>query len=323
MVLSQYMVLLLIDSIINNLFLGQVTIPCSVRMFKDNTFHIDQSVGYSYYLDLSTIPIIEGCTFEKSASSTAKNTIQIRNAKVVDCTFTRLKVAIVDVDMKNCIITDSGFQFTTTGSASFESCMINRGTYSLINNYATVPDNSALILCLYDGINILFRNCIITCASSSRTFGTDNNKTYNVSLRFENTTLSKTGSTKIGFDVMGGNLTFINSKIASDTNVSFTPNPSLIHQFIDSTFSNVTFNTKTSDIVYSQKDLGILARPLSGNGAPTIAPQKIGQEYYDTTNKKLYKAFGTTGLSDWVQVNSLTQTSHLNHIVQSLSLINF
>jgi hypothetical protein len=293
----------LIDSITNNLFFGQVTIPCLVRTFKDNTFHIDQSVGYSMYLDLSTIPIIEGCKFEKSPSSTEKNTIQIRNAKVINCTFTKLKVAILNVDLKNCVITDSGFQFTAAGSATFESCTINRGPYTLLNNYATIPDNSALLLCIYDGINVLFKDSNITCASSSRTFGTDNNKTYKVSLRFENTTLSKTGSNKIGFDVMGGTLTFINSKITSETSVSYTPNPSLIHQFTDSTFTNVTFNTKKTDIQYSQNDIGILARPLSGSGAPTIAPQKIGQEYFDTTNKKLYKAFGTTGLSDWIPMN--------------------
>ena len=39
-----------------------------------------------------------------------------------------------------------------------------------------------------------------------------------------------------------------------------------------------------------------------GNGSPWFTPLRIGQEYYDLQNKKLYKSFGTT-MSDWVIVN--------------------
>lgn len=39
-----------------------------------------------------------------------------------------------------------------------------------------------------------------------------------------------------------------------------------------------------------------------GNGTPWFAPLRIGQEYYDLQNKKLYKSFGTT-MNDWFIVN--------------------
>ena len=42
---------------------------------------------------------------------------------------------------------------------------------------------------------------------------------------------------------------------------------------------------------------------LSGAGAPAVIPDFIGQEYCDTTNKKSYKAFGVSAVSDWVALN--------------------
>lgn len=41
----------------------------------------------------------------------------------------------------------------------------------------------------------------------------------------------------------------------------------------------------------------------TGTTPPDTAPDYVGQEYLDTTNKKAYKAFGTTGASDWVALN--------------------
>ena len=42
---------------------------------------------------------------------------------------------------------------------------------------------------------------------------------------------------------------------------------------------------------------------MSGSGAPDVIPDFIGQEYCDTTNKKSYKAFGVSSVSDWVALN--------------------
>ncbi|MEY2194019.1 hypothetical protein AB7942_14960 [Neobacillus sp. BF23-41] len=39
------------------------------------------------------------------------------------------------------------------------------------------------------------------------------------------------------------------------------------------------------------------------SGTPRLAPQFIGQEYLDSTNKKVYKAFGTSSTADWVVLN--------------------
>lgn len=41
----------------------------------------------------------------------------------------------------------------------------------------------------------------------------------------------------------------------------------------------------------------------TGTTAPDTAPDYVGQEYLDTAQKKLYKAFGTTDASDWVLLN--------------------
>ena len=45
--------------------------------------------------------------------------------------------------------------------------------------------------------------------------------------------------------------------------------------------------------------------PISrtGEGAPAIIPDFIGQRYMDTTNKKAYLAFGVSSVSDWVVMN--------------------
>jgi hypothetical protein len=42
---------------------------------------------------------------------------------------------------------------------------------------------------------------------------------------------------------------------------------------------------------------------LEGSGAPSIIPTRKGQEYFDTTNEKWYKAKNTTSTSDWIILN--------------------
>ena len=44
-------------------------------------------------------------------------------------------------------------------------------------------------------------------------------------------------------------------------------------------------------------------KPITGNGAPTIIPQYLGQEYFDLTNKKIYKAIDTKSASDFIILN--------------------
>ncbi|PGN53939.1 hypothetical protein CN978_30010 [Priestia megaterium] len=44
-------------------------------------------------------------------------------------------------------------------------------------------------------------------------------------------------------------------------------------------------------------------RPKTGIAAPTTVPYYIGQEFVDTTNKKVYKAVGTSSSADWVALN--------------------
>ena len=74
-----------------------------------------------------TIPIIEGCIFEKDETSTATNSIRIKNAKVINCSFTRLKVRLLNVQIKNSVIKDCGFEFVTAGYMNFDNCQISHG----------------------------------------------------------------------------------------------------------------------------------------------------------------------------------------------------
>lgn len=46
-----------------------------------------------------------------------------------------------------------------------------------------------------------------------------------------------------------------------------------------------------------------VANVSSGSSAPTSTPSKIGDIYVDTTNKKFYKAAGTSSGADWVLQN--------------------
>ncbi|HDR6300245.1 TPA: hypothetical protein QCU59_004034 [Bacillus cereus] len=43
-----------------------------------------------------------------------------------------------------------------------------------------------------------------------------------------------------------------------------------------------------------------LARTRTGTGKPAIVPRAFGQDYYDSSNNKWYKAKGTSSVDDWV-----------------------
>lgn len=42
---------------------------------------------------------------------------------------------------------------------------------------------------------------------------------------------------------------------------------------------------------------------VTGTTAPSVIPEYVGQEYMDTTNKKVYRGFGTASAADWVILN--------------------
>ena len=71
--------------------------------------------------------------------------------------------------------------------------------------------------------------------------------------------------------------------------------------------SRIYFNTTDSKFYgYNGLEWKLLEakiEPLVGTSAPTTIPVFLGQEYLDTTNKKMYKAFGETASTDWVLLN--------------------
>jgi hypothetical protein len=148
------------------------------------------------------------------------------------------------------------------------------------------------------------RNTDIVSNSTQNIFSSPSLVKTKTDLKLTNVTIAKQANTKIGLEVFDGKLDFNNSTITSEVVVSaYNPNVALNHKYIDCSFTNVSFTSKTSDTIYKQSDINILANPLSGSGAPSVVPSKLGQEYYDTTNKKVYKAFGTASASDWVILN--------------------
>ena len=63
------------------------------------------------------------------------------------------------------------------------------------------------------------------------------------------------------------------------------------------------FNRIEQGIKECSEQINSLPKFLSGQGSPTSIPSKIGDEYMDLTNKKMYKAFGIVSISDWVILN--------------------
>lgn len=296
-----------IKNISNNTIQGMVSLQCDVNNFRDNLFKIDKDIGFAEVINLKTVSNIYGCSFIKSNQSKAKNSITFENCTLYDCTFKNIKIQVDNnVVIKDSTITDLGFNIRGA-SLKLDSCKVSHGTYSLLNNYPINPENSAFINIITSTVptSLELKNCDITSNSGQSIFSGYNAKSIPISsVKIEGTKIEKQLNNKLGFGMFGGTVSIIKSQISCDVKVPvYTPNPALTHQFSDNVFTNVSFNIKQSDIVYTQQDIGLLARPLSGNGVPSVVPQKLGQEYYDITNKKLYKSFGTTTTADWVLVN--------------------
>ncbi|MCQ6268396.1 hypothetical protein M1K46_22685 [Fictibacillus sp. WQ 8-8] len=93
------------------------------------------------------------------------------------------------------------------------------------------------------------------------------------------------------------------------------PNTQAHVTFINCDYTNHTQGFSFDISVYTRIDsaVGTYGTPkgqaitqvptLTGTAAPTVIPSAIGQEFLDTANKKLYKAFGTTAETDWVVQN--------------------
>jgi lysophospholipase L1-like esterase len=71
-------------------------------------------------------------------------------------------------------------------------------------------------------------------------------------------------------------------------------------KFLGNIIANAFVNRNNAP--YATVDF-VESKTTTGTAAPTTTPIKIGDEFIDTTNKKLYKAMGTSSSSDWVLVN--------------------
>jgi hypothetical protein len=71
--------------------------------------------------------------------------------------------------------------------------------------------------------------------------------------------------------------------------------------FMVTTDAPITIGTTALTILAFGKPISVISIP--GTAAPTITPAFVGQQFVDTTNKKIYVATGTTNSSDWTIVN--------------------
>jgi peptidoglycan/xylan/chitin deacetylase (PgdA/CDA1 family) len=106
-----------------------------------------------------------------------------------------------------------------------------------------------------------------------------------------------------------------NNYIQTGTVGSHSPKNLVLTGYNDAQFSLLRLNASrlqlqgTFDTVGAITEAGTTlankyqAKPTSGSGAPTTTPTFIGQDYIDTTNKKVYKACGTGSSDDWVVLN--------------------
>jgi hypothetical protein len=294
-----------INAIANNVFKSSITIPGVVKVFKGNTVKLEKDLGFIDAVSLKAIPLMEDCSFEKDVNATVNNSILLWNTRLSNCSFKNIKVRMQDNILHGCEIADSSFEILT-GSIKLRECNVNHGTYVQKSNYAMIPENSAFIGLnnTTNAINLEFVDCVINSTSTQSIFTSPSKALANTSVTLKRTKVTKTGNTNIGFGVFNGALYFLESTVSCDSVVpAFSPNISVAHKYIDSSFTNVSFTTKLTDVVYGQLDINLMVIPLTGSGAPSATPQKLGQEYYDTTNKKLYKAFGTSASTDWVIMN--------------------
>jgi lysophospholipase L1-like esterase len=247
----------LVQSISNNTFTGMMSLDCPVSIFKNNAFRVDKDVNFTDVLTLKTVPYMEGCSFVKKDQSAVLNSIYIEGAVLNNCTFKNLKVKVKNLILKDSIITDSGFDIAD-GELKMDNCKINSGTYSLKNNYMINPENSAVVNVAHNTNSILveIKNSSIVSSNAHAIFGSASNVQTNAKLKLDNTKITRQVNNKLGIGIFGNVLDFTNSVITSDVAATaITPNAAHIHKFVDCTFTNVSFNTKPTDIKYTQQDV--------------------------------------------------------------------
>lgn len=88
-----------------------------------------------------------------------------------------------------------------------------------------------------------------------------------------------------------------------------------VHVEQDGTLKFLSVNDAAGDFLTRNSSTGAITRrtasevrtdlslTITGTAAPTVTPAFVGQEFIDTTNKKAYKAMGTTSSADWVLLN--------------------
>ena len=154
--------------------------------------------------------------------------------------------------------TDGVYSAGTTGATGSISTTVQGYSAALKNNYAVNPDNSAFINISNNSnpIVVEIKNSNIVSSNPHAIFGSASSAVTNAKLKLDNTKINRQINSRLGIGIFGNVLDFNNSTITSDVTVTaITPNAAYVHRFTDCTLTNVTFNTKATDIKYSQQDL--------------------------------------------------------------------
>ena len=184
-----------ITSFCNNHLTGKFNTAGEIQTFKNNTIVVDVNAGFGSAVNLANIRKIDSCKFTKSPDCTVKNTINLNCKDVENCTFERLKISVKDSVIRNSTLENCSLDFT--GSFKLENCNLIRSNYTVLNNYATHPHNSAFfILPRKDGALTLDRCKIKMLDLKVPFFSSTNHQPTASTLTLNNTTVEPAGAVK-------------------------------------------------------------------------------------------------------------------------------
>ncbi|MGM7720474.1 right-handed parallel beta-helix repeat-containing protein [Metabacillus sp. Hm71] len=287
---------------INNTFIDTtITMPTEEwYVFKDNTIKLSNYKTDSINL---TIGRIENCIFEAKGN---RRKIGIKGYEAKDCKFTNVTLSVSTpkgsienekYEFKDCKFINSEiesyiFNPKSRNVAIYNSELVDTrlkvGNINVDNEVQSLSvHNSKLTVksidhLVFEEVNKGhgtgdFINCNIEISNPS--FSKLINGVYGTLIAtFKECEFKYTGSGTLNLQYHGG-INKIN-KFISANNV----------------FTNINLPAPDSKFIGYDPE-------MSSYGSPTSIPRKVGQEYFDLTNKKLYKAFGNTSVTDWVAMN--------------------
>lgn len=184
-----------IASFCNNHLTGKFNTAGEIQTFKNNTIVVNVNAGFGSAVNLANIRKIDSCKITKSPDCTVNNTINLNCKDVENSTFERLKISVKDSVIRNSTLENCSLNFS--GTLRLENCTMIRSNYTVRNNYATHPHNSAFfILPRKDGALTLDQCKIKVLDQKVPFFSSNSHQPTASTLTLNNTTVEPAGAVK-------------------------------------------------------------------------------------------------------------------------------